>query len=60
MKESRLCLNMTSKNSEENSKTCIDLIKEGPESIKSSINKINKIPSFENLDKWVYEPNITS
>ncbi len=51
-----LCLNMTSKNSEENRKTCVDLIKEGPESIKSSINKINKISSFENLDKWIYEP----
>jgi uncharacterized protein len=51
-----LCLNMVSKDSEENRKTCVDLIKEGPESIKSSINKINKISSFENLDKWVYEP----
>ena len=51
-----LCLNMTSKNSEENRKTCVDLIKEGSESIKSSINKINKTPSFENLDKWIYEP----
>jgi hypothetical protein len=51
-----LCLNMVSKDSEENRKTCVDLIKEGPESIKSSINKINKISSFENLDKWIYEP----
>ena len=51
-----LCLNMTSKNSEENRKTCVDLIKEGSKSIKSSINKINKTPSFENLDKWIYEP----
>ena len=49
------CLNMTSKNSEENRKTCVDLIKEGSESIKSSINKINKIPSSENLDNWIYE-----
>ena len=51
-----LCLNMVSKDSEENRKTCVDLIKEGSESIKSSINKINKISSFENLDKWIYEP----
>ena len=50
------CLNMTSKNSEDNRKTCVDLIKEGSESIKSSINKINKISVFENLDKWIYEP----
>lgn len=51
-----LCLNMTSKNSEENRKTCVDLIKEGSKSIKSSINKINKTSSLENLDKWMYEP----
>ncbi|HZL21855.1 MAG TPA: DUF763 domain-containing protein [Nitrososphaeraceae archaeon] len=51
-----LCLNMTSKDSEENRKTCVDLIKEGSKSIKSSINKINKKLSFENLDKWIDEP----
>ena len=50
------CLNLTSKNSEDNRKTCVDLIKEGSESIKSSINKINKTPSSENLDNWIYEP----
>ena len=47
---------MTSKNSEENRKTCVDLIKEGSKSIKSSINKINKTSRSENLDKWIYEP----
>ena len=51
-----VCLNMTSKDSEENRKTCVDLIKEGSKSIKSSINKINKKLSFENLDKWIDEP----
>ena len=51
-----LCLNMTSKNSEENRKTCVDLIKEGSKSLKSSINKINKKSSLENLDKWISEP----
>lgn len=51
-----LCLNMTSKNSEENRKTCVDLIKEGSKSIQSSINKINKKSSLENLDKWISEP----
>ena len=51
-----LCLNMTSKNSEENRRTCVDLIKEGSKSIKSSINKINKTSSLENLDKWISEP----
>jgi hypothetical protein len=51
-----LCLNMTSKDSEENRKTCVDLIKEGSKSIKSSINKIDKKLSFENLDKWIDEP----
>lgn len=51
-----LCLNMTSKNSEENRKTCVDLIKEGSKSIQSSINKINKTSSLENLDKWISEP----
>jgi hypothetical protein len=45
---------MTSRQSEENRKTCVDIIKEGSESIKSSICKIMETNSSQNLDKWLY------
>lgn len=44
-----LCLNMTSKESEENRKNCVDLIKEGSSSIKSSIYKIRETNTLVNL-----------
>lgn len=47
------CLNMTSREAEENRKSCVDLVKEGSNSIKSSIYKIVQTNSFENLDKWI-------
>ncbi len=50
------CLNMTSREAEENRKRCVDLVKEGSNSIKSSIYKIVQTNSFENLDKWI-SPN---
>jgi uncharacterized protein len=50
------CLNMTSREAEENRKSCVDLVKEGSNSIKSSIYKIVQTNSFENLDKWI-SPN---
>jgi len=48
-----LCLNMTSREAEENRKSCVDLVKEGSNSIKSSIYKIVETNTFENLDKWI-------
>ena len=48
------CLDMTSRQSEENRKTCVDIIKEGSESIKSFISKIKDTNSSQNLDKWLY------
>ena len=50
------CLDMTSREAEENRKSCVDLVKEGSNSIKSSIYKIVQTNSFENLDKWI-SPN---
>ena len=50
------CLDMTSREGEENRKSCVDLVKEGSNSIKSSIYKIVQTNSFENLDKWI-SPN---
>lgn len=54
------CLDMTSRQSEENRKTCIDIIKEGSESIKSSICKIMQTNSSQNLDKWLYNNKLPS
>ena len=48
------CLDMTSRESEENRKTCIDIIKEGSKSIKSSIYRIMETNTYQNLDKWLY------
>lgn len=48
------CLDMTSRESEENRKTCIDIIKGGSKSIKSSIYKIMETNTSQNLDKWIY------
>ena len=48
------CLDMTSRKSEENRKTCIDIIKEGSKSIEASIYKIMKTNTSQNLDKWIY------
>ena len=49
------CLDMTSRESEENRKTCIDIIKGGSKSIKSSIYKIMETNNYsQNLDKWIY------
>ena len=48
-----LCLNMTSREAEENRKSCVDIVKEGSNSIKSSIYKIVEPNSLENLDKWI-------
>ena len=53
-----LCLNMTSKESEENRKNCVDLIKEGSSSIKSSIYKIRETKTFENLDRWIHNSRL--
>jgi len=54
------CLNMTSREAEENRKSCVDLVKEGSNSIKSSIYKIVQTNSFENLDKWISPNNLHS
>ena len=48
------CSDMTSRESEENRKTCIDIIKGGSKSIKSSIYKIMETNASQNLDKWIY------
>jgi uncharacterized protein len=48
-----LCLNMTSKEAEENRKSCVDLVKEGSNSIQSYIYKIMETNTFEKLDKWI-------
>ncbi|HSF00312.1 MAG TPA: DUF763 domain-containing protein [Nitrososphaeraceae archaeon] len=48
------CLDMTSRESEENRKTCVDIIKEGSNSLKSSIYKIIETNTSQNLDKWLY------
>jgi hypothetical protein len=48
------CLDLTSRESEENRKTCIDIIKEGSKSIKSSIYRIMETNTSQNLDKWIY------
>ena len=50
------CLDMTSREAEENRKSCVDLVKEGSNSIKASIYKIVETNSVENLDKWI-SPN---
>ena len=49
-----LCLNMTSKEAEENRKSCVDLVKEGSNSIQSYIYKIMETNTLEKLDKWIY------
>lgn len=48
-----LCLNMTSKEAEENRKSCVDLVKEGSYSIQSYIYKIIETNTLEKLDKWI-------
>jgi hypothetical protein len=48
-----LCLNMTSKEAEENRKSCVDLVKEGSNSIQSYIYKIMETNILEKLDKWI-------
>ena len=48
-----LCLNMTSREAEENRKSCVDLVKEGSNSIQSYIHKIMETNTFEKLDKWI-------
>ena len=49
------CSDMTSRESEENRKTCIDIIKGGSNLIKSSIYKIMETNNYsQNLDKWIY------
>src|ERR671910_155705 len=48
-----LCLNMTSREAEENRKSCVDLVKEGSNSIQSCIYKIMETNTFEKLDKWI-------
>ena len=48
------CLDMTSRESEQNRKTCIEIIKGGSKSIKSSIYKIMETNTSQNLDKWIY------
>jgi len=48
-----LCLNMTSREAEENRKSCVDLVKEGSNSIQSCIYKIMERNTFEKLDKWI-------
>ncbi|MGZ8887874.1 MAG: DUF763 domain-containing protein [Nitrososphaeraceae archaeon] len=53
-----LCLNMTSKEFEENRKTCVDLIKGGSSSINSSIYKIRETNTFENLDRWINDSRL--
>ena len=47
-----LCLNMTSKEAEENRKSCVDLVKEGSNSIQSYIYKIMETNTLK-LDKWI-------
>ncbi len=48
------CLDMTSRESEENRKTCIDIIKGGSNLIKSSIYKIMETNNYsQNLDNWI-------
>jgi uncharacterized protein len=54
------CLDMTSRESEENRKTCVDIIKEGSKSIKSSIYKIMETNTSQNLDKWLYNNKLPS
>ena len=48
-----LCLNMTSREAEENRKSCVDLVQEGSNSIQSCIYKIMETNTFEKLDKWI-------
>jgi hypothetical protein len=48
-----LCLNMTSREAEENRKSCVDLVKEGSNSIQSYIYKIMETNILEKLDKWI-------
>ena len=47
-----LCLNMTSREAEENRKSCVDLVKEGSNSIQSYIYKIMETNTLK-LDKWI-------
>ena len=47
------CLDMTSRESEENRKTCLDIIKDGTRSIKTSVYKILETNTSNNLDKWL-------
>lgn len=44
---------MTSRESEENRKTCLDIIKDGTRSIKTSVYKILETNTSNNLDKWL-------
>lgn len=44
---------MTSREAEENRKSCVDLVKEGSNSIQSCIYKIMETNTFEKLDKWI-------
>jgi hypothetical protein len=44
---------MTSKEAEENRKSCVDLVKERSNSIHSYISKIMETNTFEKLDKWI-------
>ena len=55
-----LCLNMTSRDSEENRKTCVDLIKEGSNLIKSYTYQIMETNTFEKLDKWICNNRLNS
>ena len=43
---------------QENRKNCVDLIKEGSSSIKSSIYKIRETNTFENLDRWIHNSRL--
>ena len=53
------CLDMTSRESEENRKTCLDIIEDGPQSIKTSVDKILETKISNNLDIWLTNKNLS-
>jgi uncharacterized protein len=53
------CLDMTSRESEENRKTCLDIIEDGPHSIKTSVDKISETKISNKLDIWLTNENLS-
>lgn len=59
LKKHQDTLNMAAKESENNRKTCVDIINEGKEKIIQSVSKLSKSNTENSLDRWIDDSKST-